>query len=140
MSEGEPIRATKEAAIRAVVEAFMDSWNRHDMEAHAAVFAVDADFVDVFGTLLRGRREIHEQQGQRHTARFSKSTVRTLDLSIRFIRPDVAIVHHWWEMIGDAGPDGKGAPPRKGIFSFVVSGQGDHWEFQAAHNSDLKQP
>jgi ketosteroid isomerase-like protein len=37
-----------EAAIRGLIKAFVDSWNRHDMTMFAALFAEDADFVDVF--------------------------------------------------------------------------------------------
>src|SRR5262249_7613529 len=96
-----------EGLIREVVESFMEGWNRHDMAQHTAAFAEDTCFVDVAGTILRGRREIAEEQGKRHAGRFRESTVRTLDVSTRFLRPDVAVVHHSWEMRGDAGPDGK---------------------------------
>jgi len=32
-----------------VVHAFAECWNRHDMNAFAALFAPDAEFVDVVG-------------------------------------------------------------------------------------------
>lgn len=130
--------AADDESILKVIEAFMDGWNCHDMEAHTSAFAVEADFVDVTGTLLRGRRQIAEEQGKRHVERFSKSSVKTLDVSIRFIRPDVAIVHHWWEMAGDAGAEGQGASLRRGIFTFLMSREDGRWGFEAAHNSDLK--
>jgi uncharacterized protein (TIGR02246 family) len=35
---------TDQEAIVAVMDRFVDAWNRHDAEAFAAVFAEDADF------------------------------------------------------------------------------------------------
>lgn len=128
----------EERAIRDIVDAFMDAWNRHDMKAHTSAFADDADFVDVSGNWLRGRQQICEEQGRRHALRFMQSTVRTLSTTVRFIRPDVAIVHHSWEMEGDAGPDAARNAVRRGIFTFLMSRDGARWVFEAAHNTDTK--
>jgi uncharacterized protein (TIGR02246 family) len=130
-------RSSGEEAILRTIESFMDGWNRHDMAAHTSVFAENADFVDVNGLLMRGRQEIAAEQGKRHLARFMKSTVKALNISTRFIRPDIAVVHYMWEMEGDAGPDGKGMPVRRGIFTFVMSDQGGRWIFDAAHNTNI---
>jgi len=124
------------ALIQEVVASFMEGWNRHDMAQHTAAFAEDADFVDVAGLLMHGRREIADEQGKRHAGRFRESVVKTLKTSTRFLRPDVAVVHHSWEMTGDAGPDGKGLPPRRGIFTFVMSCHGSRWTFDAVHNTN----
>ena len=35
-----------------VVKTFADVWNRHDMEDFAQLFAADAEFVNVVGSLL----------------------------------------------------------------------------------------
>ena len=36
-----------EIGVNAVVHGFEDAWNRHDMDAFGALFATDADFVNV---------------------------------------------------------------------------------------------
>jgi hypothetical protein len=36
-----------EVGVNAVVHGFEDAWNRHEMDAFAALFATDADFVNV---------------------------------------------------------------------------------------------
>jgi uncharacterized protein (TIGR02246 family) len=62
-----------ELAVHAVIEAFIDSWNRHDMKTLAALFAEDADFVDVFGNWFRGRMAIEMALTQRHATVFQNS-------------------------------------------------------------------
>jgi len=44
-----------EPAVRAVIDALIDSWNRRDMKSLAALFAGDADFVDVPTVMHFGR-------------------------------------------------------------------------------------
>src|SRR6266705_3721024 len=60
------VHAVIEAAVRAVIEAFIDSWNRHGMRTMAALFARDADFVDVLGNWFRDRKSIERVLTQRH--------------------------------------------------------------------------
>ena len=52
---GQPKTETDEQAIVAVIDRFVDAWNRHDAKAFAAVFAEDADFTNWRGTGASGR-------------------------------------------------------------------------------------
>lgn len=45
--------SSHELAVRKVVNELQDAWNRHDMNAFGALFASDADFVNVTGTAGR---------------------------------------------------------------------------------------
>ena len=47
-----------EEAVRKVVNEFPEAWNRHDMNAFGALFAPDADFVNVVGVRWKGREAI----------------------------------------------------------------------------------
>jgi len=89
-----------EAAVRTVIEAFIDSWNRHDMRTLAALFAEDADFVDVFGNWLRDRKSIERALTQRHATIFRSSLFTEKDVAVRFLKPDLAIVHAVIELSG----------------------------------------
>jgi ketosteroid isomerase-like protein len=51
---------TDRQAIVAVIDRFVDAWNRHDAKAFAAVFAEDADFTNWRGTGASGRSKIEE--------------------------------------------------------------------------------
>jgi hypothetical protein len=53
--------AADEQAVTAVIRAFEEAWNRHDMDSFANLFLDDADFVNVLGSrwiggLRSGRR------------------------------------------------------------------------------------
>ncbi|MGK9232137.1 SgcJ/EcaC family oxidoreductase [Inquilinus limosus] len=49
-----------------VPAAFIAAWNRHDMAALAALFAEDADFVNVVGLWWRSRAEIEAAHAATH--------------------------------------------------------------------------
>lgn len=50
--------AADRRAIKALLEALAEAWNRHDAAAYAGAFADDADYVLFDGTHSRGRRAI----------------------------------------------------------------------------------
>src|SRR5918911_1711837 len=83
-----------ETAIRKLIRQIQDGWNAHDPKAAAAPFAVDADFVVVTGLHLKGRDEIEKGFAFRLAQPDYKASKNTIAVkSIRFLRPDVAIVH-----------------------------------------------
>ena len=49
------------AAIETIIEKMERAWNAGDGAGFAAPFAVDADQVNIFGTVLKGRAEIAER-------------------------------------------------------------------------------
>lgn len=61
-------------AVRDVVAAFGDSWNRHDMEAFAQLFTEDADFVNVIGLWWKGRPEIKQAHEASHATMLRTAT------------------------------------------------------------------
>lgn len=124
------------AGVAEAIGVFISGWNEHDLVRHFSVFAEDADFVDVAGRRLRGRAAMLADQSARHAQRFAESSVRTLDLDIRMLRDDVALVHYQWEMVGDRGPDGTGHGVRRGIFTFTLCREAGTWLVVAAHNTE----
>ena len=81
-----------EVAIQDIVKQFEDAWNRSDSAGIAALFAEDANFIHLFGGQLDGRTAIEAS----HRAIFDtiyKGSHASFNLqSIRFVRPDVAVV------------------------------------------------
>ncbi len=53
--------AKGEQAIREVVEQHAELWNRHDMAAYAALFADNADLINIRGGWWQGRVQIEER-------------------------------------------------------------------------------
>jgi len=129
--------ADAEAAILNLIETLIGGWNAHDAKIYASSFAEDADYVTVVGHWWRGRAENIDRHEEVFRGRFAHSRVRSTGVSLRFIRPDVAVAHLQWEMTGDRGPDGRGIPLRRGIFTFLASERLGRWQFDAAQNTDI---
>jgi uncharacterized protein (TIGR02246 family) len=124
-----------EAAIRRVVQNVQDGWNAHDGKAFASSFATDADYVVVNGMRAKGREEIEKG----HTAIFStvykdSKNVATVQ-SIRFLRPDVAVVHVEWNLEFRMGGEMK-----KGhaMSTMVMTKDGGKWGIAAFQNTPIQ--
>jgi uncharacterized protein (TIGR02246 family) len=100
-----------EAYLRAIIVKITDAFNRHETKASSQLYAPDADFVNVAGQLTRGPAEIEKFGAAAHSTRLKDATIKTLNVTIRFIRPDVAIMRETHEMSGFRGPDGAQVPP-----------------------------
>jgi uncharacterized protein (TIGR02246 family) len=132
-----PSQTAEEAAVKAAVQSFVDAWNRHDMEAFAAVFTEDADFVNVRGTRWIGRSAIREGHAAAHATIFKNSQLRILELSVRFLKPDVAVARWACELTGQTTPAGESVPARKAIPTFVMTKTQDRWLIVVAQNTDI---
>ena len=64
---------TDEQAIVALMDRFMDAWNRHDAKSFASVFAEDGDFTNWRGTGASGRSKIEEFHAPMFTTIFKNS-------------------------------------------------------------------
>jgi uncharacterized protein (TIGR02246 family) len=126
-----------EVAIRAVVDGFMDAWNRHDAKAFGSFFTPDADFTNWRGVGASGRDKIEEFHAKSFATLFKDSHQSHSDVKIRFIRPDVASVDVHWEMTGATDHQGNPRPPRNGLLSFVMVKDGSKWQIAVMHNLDI---
>jgi uncharacterized protein (TIGR02246 family) len=82
-----------EMEIGGLVRAFTHGWNAQDGAACARPFAVDADFTAVNGLRANGRDLIAEGHREILATIFQGSRLTDQVESIRFIRPDVALVN-----------------------------------------------
>jgi uncharacterized protein (TIGR02246 family) len=127
-------------AIRAVMDRFMDAWNRHDVHAFAAVFAEDADFTNVRGQGASGRTKIEEVHARPFVTMFKDSHQKYTDVKIRYLRPDLAAVDVHWEMTGATDAQGNPGPVRQGLLNFVMMKNAGQWQIVVMHNMDLAPP
>jgi uncharacterized protein (TIGR02246 family) len=136
--------------VRSVVAGFATTWNRHDLDAFGKLFAPDADFVNVAGSLWIGRQSIQAQHAYSHGVIpadspgfseadhpyhgiFKNSTMKFNRVDVRFLQKDVAIAHVSWELLGDA----RTQSPRHGVFLFVLTHQNPGWLIAAAQNTEI---
>lgn len=124
-----------EAAIRQIVRQVQDGWNTHDGKAFAAPFAADADYVVVNGMSLKGREVIEKGHIAIFTTIYKDSHNVGTVKSIRFLRPDVAVVHVEWNLEFRVGGETK-----KGhaINTMVMTNDGGKWSIAAFQNTPVQ--
>jgi uncharacterized protein (TIGR02246 family) len=126
--------------IKQIESDWQRAWNRHDMTALAALVAQDVDFIAVGGTWLKGRKNFEEHHAIRHAMQFKESVWTTTSVQVKFLKPDVALVHVGWGIKGDKDPDGTLRPPRQGIFTRVVTKEAGKWLIKASQNTNISAP
>jgi uncharacterized protein (TIGR02246 family) len=130
-------KTTTATEVDKVVSDVIDTWNRHDMTAHTALFHPDADFVNVLGKRLQGRKEIDEIHHHLHRTIFRNTVLRSEGHTVRFLTPTIALVHVNWEMTGAEGlPGWQPAAVRHGLMTWVLVEENGKWLITAAHNTD----
>src|SRR5688572_4067097 len=85
--------AEDEAAIRENVKQMETGWNTKSGSLFARPFAEDADYVVINGMYVRGRDNIEQGHTQIFSTIYKNTTVSLKVKQIRFLRPDVAVVH-----------------------------------------------
>lgn len=121
--------------LRAIATQWEQAWNKHDMKALAALFTADADFVNVGARHWKGRKEIEAQHAARLN-QFLESDWTTKEVTVQFLKQDVALVHVAWSLKGDKDPDGTPREPREGVFTWVVVKESADWLIRAAQNTN----
>jgi uncharacterized protein (TIGR02246 family) len=129
-----------EVGVNAVVHGFEDAWNRHDMDALAALFATDADFVNVIGMRWVGRDAIKQHHAASHATNFKSSTLKIGNTTVRFLKADVATARSLWTLSGITSESGQLAPSRTGILTHVLERIDGHWLIVLTQNTDIAKP
>jgi uncharacterized protein (TIGR02246 family) len=128
--------AADEAQIRELATQHTSAWNSGDAAKAAAVYTDDAVFVNVRGMPRMGRAEIEKTLAQDLSGEMKGSTFGVTMDTIRFIRPDIALVH------GTTNITGGGAPPEglKGHYQLVATKEGGAWKALAVHAAAMPPP
>ena len=82
-----------EEAVRKLPQAHCNAWNKHDAHELAKLVAVDGDFVTVATVYLHGRADCEKFHARPLNGRFRNSIFTPLETAVRFLRPDIAVVH-----------------------------------------------
>ncbi len=130
-------QADDENTIREIQARWDDAWNRNDVKALSALVAEDVRFVNVAGQVLTGRGEFEALQTRTHAMQFKESVRAVTGTDIKFLTPDIAVVHVRWGMRGDKDPDGTPRQPRKGVMMQVLMRR-DGWTVVAAQNTNVR--
>lgn len=127
--------AGDEALVRKAAVAQADAWNRHDAKAYAALFAEDADVINVVGWWWQGRAQLEAKLTQAYTRMFKNSALTFTDVQVRFLDPQTAIAHARWTMTGATPPPGM-PEPKAGIQTLVLRKHAGHWLIDVFQNTN----
>jgi uncharacterized protein (TIGR02246 family) len=120
-------RVADEAAIRTVVQAFLDTREANDAAALGALLTADVDQQQTSGNTRRGREAVVAGSLATQQSTGGRRTI-TID-SLRFVTPDVAIADGRYDSVGRAdGTD------RRMLTSMVLRREGGAWKIAAIRN------
>jgi uncharacterized protein (TIGR02246 family) len=138
-TEQAKVRAADEEAIRRVITESVESFNRHEPPAPDS-FTQDADFVNVYGMWRRGPAEIQGRQDERMKTILRDAKITLKEVRIRFLKPDVAIVHRLQEMSGMRDDNDQIKPPHEEMGMRVLVKENGKWLTTAFHNTIVHSP
>src|SRR5260370_6132323 len=129
-------KADEEAA-RKLPQAFREAWAKHDGHELAKIMADDVDFVTVATTYLHGRADFETFHTRLLSGRFKESTITPLQTTVRFLRPDMAVIHWSWKIEGDRNMDGTARQqPRYGMRTMGAGKRSGTWLVAVAQNTN----
>jgi uncharacterized protein (TIGR02246 family) len=124
--------------LEALVDAFLDSWNRHDAGAIAATFAPDADLVNFRGRRFSGRDGIARFFTRIFGQNFKESRVTSQERRIRPVGETAAAVDSIWTLAGARDPTGATRPERRCLLDGTAEkNPTGGWWFVVAHLREL---
>lgn len=134
------ISSADEGAIRVLLAKLAESWNRSDGAAYGAGFTEDADYIAFDGTYLKGRDAVarsHDDLFEFFDNVFQGSRLVAESSGIRFLTPDVALVHATGAVLFPWQK--QAAADRRSINTSVVVRQPDgSWLVAAFQNTRVK--
>jgi uncharacterized protein (TIGR02246 family) len=129
--------------IRAIVEDEIAAWNRGDADAYSRHFSADGTFTNIRGSFFVGYEEFRDRHDVVFKGEFRGTTLEQRIVSLKFIRPDVAVV----ETLASVSGFESGVPPSANIdekgrlnarLLQVLEKEGSSWKIVAYHNVDVK--
>jgi uncharacterized protein (TIGR02246 family) len=132
-----PGDAEDEAAIRRVIVEMTEGFNHRDASASTRMYTADADLVTVRGERFHGTEGFEKGLASIFAGRAREAALKTLNVSVRFIRPDIAVAHVTNELSGLIAPDGQRPPPNQELSLRVFVKEANQWKVAAFHNTML---
>lgn len=132
------LEQANEDAIKQVIVEMTTGFNSHDGRAASLMYAPDAKLVTVRGEVMNGRAEIEKGLSSIFATRAKNAMHRTLDVSVRFIRPDVALAHVTNELSGLVAPDGQELPAHQELSLRVFTKDDGQWRVAAFQNTMIR--
>ena len=127
-----------EQAIRNVILQMTEGFNKHDAKAATQMYTSDADFVNVRGDKYTGAVEIQQKLAAIFSTRAKQATLKTLDVAVRSVSPDLAIAHVTNELSGLIDSAGLRLPSHQELSIRVFIKESGIWRVTAFHNTMIR--
>jgi uncharacterized protein (TIGR02246 family) len=119
------------ASLRAAFEAAEAAWNRGDAEHYGRFFTEDATYVGRAGHVFVGRLAIRDGHAEAFAGPFCGSQVKFRPMHLRFVTPDLAIVHLDVTTVQADGTD------THAVTTGLMQRTPDGWQMLTAHTSQV---
>ena len=116
-----------EDMIRARTDEFEQAVSNADAKAIGALFVEDADLVDQAGNMHHGRMAVEERYQKLFEGPYKGAQANLEISSVRFVRPDIAVIDGSYELSGMKSAEGQDVPAVKGMFTNVSVKQNGQW-------------
>jgi uncharacterized protein (TIGR02246 family) len=83
--------AEDDSAVRALVNEFANTWNRHDMQAMHELDTEDVEWINVVGHHWRGKTTVTKGHAAIHKGMYAQVSMSVESAAIRSIAPAVAV-------------------------------------------------
>lgn len=123
-----------ELAARALIAAYEDAWNRHDMAAMGALLAEDVEWVNIVGMAWRGRAAVRSAHAAFHAGMFRDVPMRVVDARVRTLAPGVMTAVATIAMGDFTSPDGRLYSGTRDRLSLVLVRRDGSWLIGHGHN------
>ena len=83
--------AEDESAVRAVVNEFVNTWNRHDMKAMHELDTEEVEWINVVGHYWQGKATVYKGHVAMHKGMSATTSISVESATVRSIAPSVAV-------------------------------------------------
>jgi uncharacterized protein (TIGR02246 family) len=129
-----------ESAIRELEHRFNAAWGRHDPEAMAESLSDDAQFITVNGAWTTSREGFRDLMQRLHgaTGPFRSTTRKSPEMQVRFLAPDIAMLHTRFWIDGEVLHDDLSQASRESVGTRVLRKIDGRWRIVATQNTDVR--
>ena len=137
-----PQSSSDEAAVRNMIQDEIAAWNAGDAATFARHFATDGTFTNIRGQFFTGRKDFTERHDFIFKGIYRGTTMKQDIISLKFVRPDVAVVETLTAVIAIQKPlpgmsvEASGRL-RSRLLQVMVK-DGGEWKIAAFHNTDVR--
>ena len=128
-----------EQAIKNQVQAFLNSWNRHNYDDMNNYTTDSVEWVNIVGMWWKGRKEVQFAHQAYHNTMFKNTPLELKQATVRFVTADVAIVHMICYYPEFTTPDGRKAGNTDDIATIVFVKKRGKWLMEAGENVSINE-